>query len=119
MSTSGEHTIDTEGPHGDLPAYNVSAEKSDNLVRINFAGVTIADSAQPILYRESRLPPVYYFPRNGVRMDLLKRTRHRSHCPFKGNATYWSIQVGDTKVENCVWSYESPLEGMSRSMLKS
>ncbi len=110
MSTSGEHTIDTEGPHGDLPAYNVSAEKSDNRVRINFAGVTIADSAQPILYRESRLPPVYYFPRNGVRMDLLKRTRHRSHCPFKGNATYWSIQVGDTKVENCVWSYESPLD---------
>ena len=110
MSTSGEHAGGVDNPHSDLPDYHISAEESDNRVRINFAGVAIADSANPILYRESRLPPVYYFPRSDVRMDLLKRTRHRSHCPFKGNAAYWSVQVGDTKVENCVWSYENPLD---------
>ena len=109
MSISDQESGSTDDTRDDLPDYDISTEKSDGRVRINFAGVAIADSSNAILYRESRLPPVYYFPRGDVRMDLLRRTRHRSHCPFKGNASYWSVQVGDTKIDNCVWSYENPL----------
>jgi len=43
-----------------------------------------------------------------VRMDLLARTEHRTHCPFKGNASYWSVQVGDQVAENAAWAYEEP-----------
>jgi len=105
---------DSEQPSSDgedaaLPDYEISAEISDRNVRIEFNGVTIVDSDRAVLYQESRLPAVYYFPRDDVRMDLMQRTRARTHCPFKGNASYWSLAVGDDKVEDAVWSYEKPL----------
>lgn len=104
-----EDTGNDKNSRSDLPDYSISAEKVDCKVSIDFGGVTIAESDNAILYRESRLSPVYYFPREDVRMDLLKRTRHRTHCPFKGNAAYWTINVGDREIENAVWSYENPL----------
>jgi class 3 adenylate cyclase len=62
-----------------------------------------------MIMRETRYQPVYYLPRADVRMDLLQQSDHRTHCPFKGNATYWHIAVGDKTVENAAWSYEDPL----------
>lgn len=99
----------TGGEEVALPNYEISAEISDRNVRIEFNGVTVVDSDRAVLYQESRLPAVYYFPRDDVRMDLMQRTRARTHCPFKGNASYWSLTVGDEKVEDAVWSYEKPL----------
>ena len=93
-----------------LPDYEISEEVADRTVRLSFHGVVVAESERAVLYQESRLPPVYYFPREDVRTDLLRRTRFRTHCPFKGNASYWTLGVGDQKVENSVWSYENPLE---------
>jgi class 3 adenylate cyclase/uncharacterized protein (DUF427 family) len=109
MAESPDDAGSESNPHSDLPDYAISAEKVDCKVSIEFNGVAIAESDNALLYRESRLSPVYYFPREDVRMDLLRRTRHRSHCPFKGNASYWSVNVGDKEVENAVWSYENPL----------
>ena len=100
MSDSLEDAGNEDNPHSDLPDYAISAEKVGCKVSIDFNGVAIAESDNALLYRESRLTPVYYFPREDVRMDLLRRTRHRSHCPFKGNASYWSVNVGDREVEN-------------------
>ena len=103
--------IDGSETQGEETAnYEISAEVSERKVTIELDGITIADSNKAVLYRESRLAPVYYFPRSDVRMDLLRRTNHRSHCPFKGNASYWSISIGDKEVENAVWSYENPLD---------
>lgn len=93
-----------------LPEYTVTAQSPGCNVRIEFNGVVIADSDRAVLFKESRMAPVYYFPRNDVRMDLMQRTRHRTHCPFKGNASYWTLRVGDQEVENVVWSYENPIE---------
>ena len=109
MSQSGD-VGGSEPQDGGVPGYEISAEVVERNVSIEYDGVTIADSDNAVLYRESRLPPVYYFPRSDVRMDLLRRTRHRTHCPFKGNASYWSLYVGDKEVENVVWSYENSIE---------
>ncbi len=92
------------------PDFEVSAEVVSRNVRIELHGVAIADSDRAVLYKESRLAPVYYFPREDVRMDLMQRTRHRTHCPFKGNASYWTLKVADQVIENVVWSYENPIE---------
>jgi class 3 adenylate cyclase/uncharacterized protein (DUF427 family) len=91
-------------------AYHVVVEPCPKRVRVVFAGETIADSTDALVFRETRLPQVYYFPRKDVRMDLLQRTEHRTHCPFKGNASYWSIAAGNQVTENVVWSYENPLQ---------
>ena len=109
MAETGE-VSGSDAHDGGAADYEISAETVDRNVSIEFNGVAIADSDKAVLYRESRLPQVYYFPRGDVRMDLLRRTRHRTHCPFKGNASYWSLKIGDKEVENVVWSYENPIE---------
>jgi len=94
----------------DDAAYRVVVEPFGKRLRVMFAGETIADSEDALVLHETRLPAVYYFPRRDVRMDLLRRTEHRTHCPFKGNASYWSIAAGDQFAQNAVWSYEDPLQ---------
>jgi len=90
-------------------AYRIEIEASPRRIRVSFHGVVIADSTSALIMRETRHAPVYYLPRKDVRMDFLHRTAHRTHCPFRGNASYWTIKVGEHAAENAAWSYEDPL----------
>jgi uncharacterized protein (DUF427 family) len=81
----------------------------DKRVRAIFAGTAIADSTRPLLLLERNHRPVYYFPVDDVRMDLLKATNEHTHCPRKGDASYWTIEVGDRRSENAAWSYLDPI----------
>ena len=85
-------------------------EDSPRRVRVMFGGETVADSRRVKLMHEQGHLPVYYFPRSDVRMDLLEATGHTTHCPFKGDASYWSVRVGDRVVENAVWGYPEPID---------
>jgi uncharacterized protein (DUF427 family) len=67
--------------------YRVDFDAYPQRVAVEFNGVKVADSTHAMIMRETRLSPVYYFPRNDVRMDLLNRTRHHSYCPFRGSAS--------------------------------
>jgi adenylate cyclase len=90
-------------------SYQMSFEAYPHHLRVVFDEQTIAESDHAMILYETRLPPVFYFPRDAVRMDLLQPTRHHTHCPFKGNASYWTIVVGDRRAENAAWAYEEPL----------
>ncbi|MDJ0944937.1 MAG: DUF427 domain-containing protein [Kiloniellales bacterium] len=90
--------------------YRLVIEPSDRRIRAIAGGVTLADSRRALVMHETRLPPVYYFPRADVRMDLLTPTEHRTYCPFKGNASYWSLELDGETVENLAWSYEAPFD---------
>ena len=92
------------------PDYFVDCQISPKWVRAVVNGETIADSKRAVVLRETRHTPVYYFPRHDVRMDLAERTDHHTFCPFKGEASYWTLSVGDRSVENVMWSYETPFE---------
>jgi uncharacterized protein (DUF427 family) len=74
-------------------------------VRVTFRGEVIADSRDAVAMEEGAHPVVYYFPRRDVRMEKLARTAHSTHCPHKGDASYYSIAGGP---QNAVWSYEQP-----------
>ena len=93
--------------------YRIGLEPGPRRVRVVFGDETIADSVRAIVMIEPRHRPVTYFPRADVRMDLMRRTDHGSHCPFKGDASYWTIEVGDRVAENAVWSYEEPFDAVS------
>jgi class 3 adenylate cyclase/uncharacterized protein (DUF427 family) len=82
----------------------------DKRIRVEFNGITVADSSQVLVMHETRLAPVFYFPRDDVRTDLLTPSARRTHCPFKGDATHWSITANGRTVENSVWGYEDPYE---------
>ena len=82
-------------------------------VRARFAGEVVLDSTRGALLHESNILPRLYVPLEDVRADLLERTDHSTHCPFKGDASYWSVRVGDRVAENAVWTYEEPIDEAS------
>ena len=89
--------------------YGFTFEPHGERVQAKFNGVIVADSTQAMVMKETRLPTVYYFPQADVRMDLMSRTDHHTHCPFRGNASYWTLVIGGERWENVLWSYEIPL----------
>jgi uncharacterized protein (DUF427 family)/class 3 adenylate cyclase len=95
------------------PGYRLEIEPSRKRVKVKFNGTVVADTTRALQLRETRYAPVYYLPREDVRMDLMQGTEHRTHCPFKGNARYWNLTVGDRTAENVAWSYEDSLPEVS------
>jgi uncharacterized protein (DUF427 family) len=85
-------------------------EDSPRRVRVVFNGEIVADSRRVKLMHEAGLLPVYYFPIEDVRMELLEESDHATHCPFKGDASYWSVSVGDRVAEDAAWSYAEPID---------
>ena len=81
-------------------------------VRVKFGGELIADSRDAVVLHEGSYPPVYYLPRKDVKMERLIRTSHTTHCPHKGDATYYSLSNGRT-ARNAVWSYEQPIAAVA------
>jgi len=92
------------------PPHVIYFEDSPRRVRAVLDGETIAQSDRMKLLHETGITPVYYFPLDDLRNAYLKPSDHRSHCPFKGDARYWSVVVGDRVAENPVWNYPEPLE---------
>jgi uncharacterized protein (DUF427 family) len=92
------------------PDYRVDLDPSTARVRVSFAGEMIAESERTLMVRETKHTPVVYFPRDDVRFDLLEATSHVTFCPFKGEASYWTLRVGDRVEENVVWSYADPFD---------
>lgn len=93
-----------------VPDYRVDLEPNPKRVRIALGAKTIAESDRSLQVIETKHDPVVYIPREDVRMDLLERTDHETFCPFKGEASYWTIRIGDQVLENAVWTYEDPFD---------
>ena len=112
-------TIGT-GPFGHRPGgvMNVAPperflffEDSPRRVRATFGGETVLDSRRAKLLHEGGLLPAYYFPEDDVKMERLEPTEHSTRCPYKGDARYWTVRVGDRAAENAAWSYPHPIDG--------
>ncbi len=92
------------------PDHRIETKPAKERVRVTFNGEVIADTHDAIRMEEGSYPAVFYFPRKDVKMERLVRSSHRTHCPFKGDAAYFSLVNGP---ENAVWSYEQPYDEMS------
>jgi len=90
------------------PDHPISIAPSRSHVIISAAGRVIADSRNALMLREASYPGVLYVPRQDVDMSLLKRSDHRTYCPYKGDCSYYSIPAGGDRSVNAVWTYESP-----------
>jgi len=96
----------------DPPGAAIYVEPLPYRVRALFEGETVVDARRPLLLHESGHLPVFYFAAADVRLDLLEASAHTTHCPYKGNASYWSLRVGDRVAPDAVWSYEHPFESV-------
>ncbi len=90
------------------PDHPITIEPSRQRMRARFDDHVIADTDDALIVREANYPPVYYFPMEDVEMDYLGKTAHTTYCPYKGDASYWSIMMDGDLVENAVWAYEDP-----------
>ena len=90
------------------PNHTVTVEPCAKWVRVMHNGEFIADSRRALLLFETRHTPVYYFPREDVRMELMSPTDLVTQCPYKGDAEYFTLGVGDAAVENVMWAYTAP-----------
>jgi len=91
------------------PGHTVTITPTEAHVQVHIAGELFAETRGALLLDETGLPPRYYLPRSDVRMDLLNPTSFETTCPFKGQASYWSTEVGGKAYDGVVWSYEHPL----------
>ncbi len=82
-------------------------------VRVRFNGKIIADTTRSLTLTEAGYRPVHYIPRADADMSALARTDHRTHCPYKGDASYFTVAAGGKTAENAAWSYEQPFPAMA------
>jgi uncharacterized protein (DUF427 family) len=93
----------------ELTQLRVRTEPNRRRVRVFFGGEAVADSSATLYLLETGHLPVYYFPRADVRFDLLEPTSEKSHCPYKGDASYYTVVAGGRRYENAVWAYPEPI----------
>ncbi|MEU7302974.1 DUF427 domain-containing protein [Streptomyces sp. NPDC007189] len=92
------------------PHKRVDALPGSRHVVVEIGGRVVADSRRPVLLFETGLPTRYYLPREDVRLDLFGPSDHRTGCPYKGTAVYWSWRGGEADVPpDVLWSYPEPL----------
>jgi uncharacterized protein (DUF427 family) len=95
------------------PEHRVDLLPEARRVRVTFAGAVIADSLAAVRCEETGHEAVHYVPEKDVRLDLMRPTEHKTYCPFKGDCSYWTVEVdggGGRKSENAVWGYRAPYD---------
>lgn len=90
------------------PDHPITIEANPARVIVRLNGTTIAETNDALTLLEASYPPVTYIPRKDVDMSLLQRSDHQTHCPYKGDASYYSIPIGGARSENAIWTYEHP-----------
>lgn len=96
------------------PDHPITIEPNPKRVRVRLGGEVIAETSRALTLREASYPPVQYIPREDARMALLHRTAHATYCPYKGNASYFTVAAGGRRTENAVWSYEHPYPAVTQ-----
>lgn len=94
-------------------AAGITIAPDPNRVIVRLGGAVIADTTRALVMRAPGTADQSYIPREDVDMTRLVRTDLVTHCPYKGDAAYWSIRSGPRTVENAVWSYEMPYDEMA------
>ncbi len=105
-SSAKRDTPDTAGPR-------IRIEPCTRTARVIFNGETVAKSDAALVLHERGYEPRVYFPMHDVRMDLLTTTDRSTHCPYKGDASYWTVAAEGQQAENAAWAYRQPIDDVA------
>ena len=95
------------------PDHPIEIECSPSRVVVTVGGKVIADTVEALTLSEAGYAAVKYIPRRDVDMSALARSDHTTYCPYKGEASYFSIPIGGKRSTNAVWTYETPFPAMA------
>ena len=90
------------------PDHPITITPNPKRVSVLLGGEVIAETTRAMTLKEASYAPVQYIPREDARMAAFHRTQHATHCPYKGDAGYFSVEAGGRRAENAVWTYEQP-----------
>lgn len=93
---------------------HIRITKAEGRWSVRAGGAVLGESDDALELSEGDYPPVIYFPRGDIAMAFLDPTDKTTHCPHKGDASYFSVVTKSTTLQNAVWSYEHPLDAVSR-----
>ncbi|HEY4113231.1 MAG TPA: DUF427 domain-containing protein [Rhizomicrobium sp.] len=96
------------------PDHPISIEPNPSHIVVKVGGKIVADTGNALTLHEASHAPVLYIPRGDVDMTALTRSEHTSYCPYKGDASYYSISAGGDRSRNAVWTYETPFKAMAQ-----
>jgi uncharacterized protein (DUF427 family) len=89
-------------------SHPITVTPTGRRVTVRVDGVTVADTTDALTLQESTYSPVYYLPLADVDRSLLRRTSHTTHCPYKGDASYYSVVTDGRELVDVIWTYEAP-----------
>jgi uncharacterized protein (DUF427 family) len=95
------------------PDHPITITANPRRVRVSVDGIVVADTTHALTLKEASYPAVQYVPREDANMALLARTERTTHCPYKGDANYFSINANGRQIENSIWTYETPFPAMA------
>ena len=95
------------------PDHPITITPTSRRIRVSAAGVVIAETTRALTLKEASYPAVQYIQRDDANLSALARTDRVTHCPYKGDATYFSVVADGRTIENSVWTYETPFPAMA------
>jgi uncharacterized protein (DUF427 family) len=95
------------------PDHPITITPNPRRVRVTAGDIVIAETAKALTLKEAKYPAVQYVPREDANMSLLKRTERTTHCPYKGDASYYSVKADGKTLDNAIWTYETPFPAMA------
>jgi len=95
------------------PDHPITITANPKRIRVSAGGGVIAETADALILKEASYPAVQYLPRKDANLALLARTDRVTHCPYKGDANYFSILADGKPIENAIWTYETPFPAMA------
>jgi uncharacterized protein (DUF427 family) len=95
------------------PDHPITISSNPKRIRVSADGVVIAETTRALTLKEASYPAVQYIPREDAKLDLLSRTDRVTHCPYKGDANYFSVNTDGKLIENSIWTYEAPFPAMA------
>ncbi|WP_061022955.1 DUF427 domain-containing protein [Bradyrhizobium sp. CCH5-F6] len=95
------------------PDHPITITPNPRRVRVTAGDIVIAETEKALTLKEARYPAVQYVPREDTNMALLERTDRVTHCPYKGDASYYSVKADGKTLDNAIWSYETPFPAMA------
>ncbi|PWE77807.1 hypothetical protein XF30_14715 [Bradyrhizobium sp. SUTN9-2] len=95
------------------PDHPITITPNPRRVRVTAGAIVIAETSKALTLKEARYPAVQYVPREDANMALLERTDRVTHCPYKGDANYYSVKADGKTLDNAIWTYETPFPAMT------
>lgn len=95
------------------PSHPITVEPASGRVRVTFADRVVVDTDRALVLREAGYPPVFYVPLEDVQTEVLEPSTHRTYCPYKGDATYYTLHAGDRIAGDAVWHYREPFDAVA------